>query len=96
MKVTFSAVALALLLASPAGAQSAADAVTQAAKQAAADAATQAVNDTVNRAAGTEDAGKGKGNKGRMDKDGPNWGKSEGHRQDGEHGHKGKGKNKDR
>lgn len=89
MSRLFITAAVALGLASPAFAQTAADALKQAATQA----ATQAVTDGINKAAGADSSDKGgKKAKKEKDKDGPNWGKSEDHRQDGEHGHKGKKK----
>lgn len=81
--------AVALGLSAPAFAQGAADA----AKQAVTQAATQAVTDSIHKATGVDDTKAGKDKKAKKDKDGPNWGKSEDHRQDGEHGHKGKKKN---
>jgi hypothetical protein len=88
MKLVIATMIVAVGLATPAWAQSAADTLTQAAKQAAA----EAVTDGINKAAGTSD--KSKEHKVKKDKDGPNWGKSEDHRRDDDHGHKGKGKNK--
>jgi hypothetical protein len=91
------AIAMVVLSGAPALAQSVTDALSTAAKQA----ATQAATDGLNKAVGTKDdadrdrGDKGKhANKSRDDRD-PNWGKSESHRQDDEHGHKGK-KNKNR
>ena len=84
MKTLFAAAALAARLAGPALAQSAAETITKAATEA----ATQAAVDKVQKAAGG-DKHKAK------DKSGPNYGKSEEHRQDGEHGHKGKKKGKE-
>ena len=84
----FITVAVALGLSAPAFAQGAADA----AKQAVTQAATQAVTDSIHKATGVDE---GKASKAKKDKDrdGPNWGKSEDHRQDGDRGHKGKKKN---
>lgn len=92
MKLVYAALFVAAAgLVAPAAAQTATDAVTQAAKQA----ATQAAVDSINKTAGTADEGKaGQGKKPKKDKDGPNWGKSNDHRQDDEHGHKSKNKHK--
>lgn len=89
MKLALATLALVAGLTAPAFAQTVTDAARQAASQAATQAATQAVTDSINKATGaaTEPAKK-KGH----DKKDPNYGKSDEHRQDGEHGHKGKKK----
>ena len=58
--------------------------------------ATQAATDQINKAAGTSAAKQGehKAKKAKDDNE-PNYGRSEEHRQDGEHGHKGKHKGQD-
>ena len=90
MKFIFAPVVVAAaLLTGSAWAQSAADTL----KDAAAQAATQAATDSINKAAGTGSAESGKAKKDK--KDGPNWGKSEDHRRDGDHGHKSKKKDRD-
>ncbi len=83
--------AVALLLSGGAWAQTAADTLKDAATQAATQAATDGINKAVGTTANGGDTGKSKKSK---QKDGPNWGKSEDHRQDGDNGHKGKSKNK--
>lgn len=89
MKTLFAAAALAALVANPVLAQSAIDAIAGAAK----DAAVQSATDGITKAAGGK---KGETEaKGKRHKDGPNLGKSEDHRQDGDHGHKGKKKGRD-
>lgn len=89
MKLVFATLVIAAGLAAPAWAQSATDAITQAAKEA----ATQTAVDSIDKATGTKGADHDK--KMKKDKDGPNWGKSEDHRQDDDHGHKGKKHKKD-
>ena len=85
----------AALMTGSAWAQSAADTLKDAATQA----ATQAATDGINKAAGTTSTESGKAKKDKKEKkdkkDGPNWGKSEDHRRDGDHGHKGKKKDRD-
>lgn len=91
------AIAMVVLSGAPALAQSVTDTLSTAAKQA----ATQAATDGLNKAAGTTaDADRDRGDKGKhakknRDDHAPNWGKSEDHRRDDDHGHKGK-KNKNR
>lgn len=92
MKLTFAPVmVVAALMTGSAWAQSAADTLK--------DAATQAATDGINKAAGTGSAESGKAKKDKKEKmdkkDGPNWGKSEDHRRDADHGHKGKKKDRD-
>ncbi|MBC7952688.1 MAG: hypothetical protein H7Z12_12835 [Rhodospirillaceae bacterium] len=89
MKTLFAAAALVALVANPVLAQTAVEAITGAAK----DAAVQATTDSISKAAGGKKSEKDA--KGKRDKDGPNWGKSDDRRQDGDHGHKGKKKNRD-
>lgn len=89
MKHVFAAAALAALVANPVFAQTATEAVTGAVTGAAVKAATDGINKAAGTKAGDKEA------KGKRDKDGPNYGKSEDHRQDGDHGHKGKKKGRD-
>jgi hypothetical protein len=92
-RILAAAVALAALsVSSSAMAQSAADTLKAAATQT----ATQAATDQINKAAGTSAAKQGehKAKKAKDDNE-PNYGRSEEHRQDGEHGHKGKHKGQD-
>ncbi|MGE5548114.1 MAG: hypothetical protein ACM33T_14505 [Solirubrobacterales bacterium] len=83
MRTTLLIAALAAITVAPALAQQSplADAMTKA--------AVEAAGDSVNQALG------GKGTtRAQKSKDGPNYGRSEDHRRDGGHGHKGKGKAK--
>jgi hypothetical protein len=93
MKTLIALAALAAFVVGPAVAQTATQSVTDAVTKAATDAATKAATDSVNKAVGVENSG-GKKAKADKAKDGPNYGRSLDHRQDGEHGHKGKKKNK--
>lgn len=90
MKTLFAAAALAALIANPVLAQSAVDAIAGAAK----DAAVQSATDGITKAAGGKKSEKE--TKGKRDDHSPNYGKSDDHRQDGDRGHKGKKKGRDR
>lgn len=94
MKKMLVLAALAAFTASPALAQAVNSQITDAVTKAATDAATKAATDQVNKAMGTESGGGNKANTDKV-KNGPNYGHSMDHRQDGEH-RKDKKKEKDR